>query len=419
MQVRTALPYRLLASLTELSRRHLGLILISLLAVACYGSAEEAELGATAAELTGGARDTGSPNVVLLLSWDSANAVGTLGTCTAEVVAPDVLLTAAHCLASRRQNYAAYLGHDGKNLGTPIDPSKSNVRAQLQMAKSVHAHPQYVTTQGYYDVGIVILQNKLSGIPLMPITRTVPSASAMSNVTIIGYGKTFDGDTSFAVTKYRAEGLKAKLDATHTLTVGDNVRHACVGDSGGPVLGDIDGVPTIIGVDSYSDETGDASRCRMPSHYQRVDVYLSFIDQYVPRAATGTPDAGVDASLGSDAGSDASADGGKGDAGGWSDAGSNDAGSPNGSVYPSAADAGTTTLDSGPLGNDGGMAADGGITMGGAPLLPIDDADDEGCNASGRSSRSSFAGVSMCLLLVGLFAWRRRAIARARLHQHR
>src|SRR5262245_44776273 len=130
------------------------LLPLAALPLACLSEPQE-ELSATSFEIAGGAQDRGDPAVVLLLSWDSSNPVGTLGTCTAELVAPDVLLTAAHCLASNRQNYAIYPGDDGRDLGTPLDPSKPAVRAQLRMAKAVHAHPQYVTTQGFYDVGVV------------------------------------------------------------------------------------------------------------------------------------------------------------------------------------------------------------------------------------------------------------------------
>jgi V8-like Glu-specific endopeptidase len=249
--------------------------------------------------VAGGMRDRGSPSVILLLSWDPSNAVGTLNSCTAEIVAPDVLLTAAHCLQKKGQTYAAYLGHDGNDLGMPIDPTKANVRAQLKMAKEIHPHPQYVTTQGFHDVGVVVLQTAITGIDPLPILRTAPTQAMLQDLDIIGYGKTHDRDTSFAVTKYRADGLTGRLDATHTLTVGDDERHACVGDSGGPVLADVDGVATIIGVDSYSDETGDASRCRMPSHYQRVDTYVAFLDRFIPAA---TPDAGIGGSPREDGG---------------------------------------------------------------------------------------------------------------------
>lgn len=367
-----------------------------LLAAGCADPNDE--LSEQSLKLTGGTRERGTPNVVLLLSWESSNPVGTLGTCTAELVAPDVLLTAAHCL-QKRGNYAAYLGDDGKDLGTPIDPGKSAVRARLRMARAVHAHPQYVTTQGYYDVGVVLLQEEIVGVPLLPILRSTPTAAMLRNVSIVGYGKTFDGDASFAVTKYRADGLSASLDATHTMTVGDAVRHACVGDSGGPVLADIDGVSTILGTDSYSDETGGPNRCRRPSYYQRVDLYLSFLDRYIPRVTPGTTgggdaDASIDAGPGGSPGDDAGPD-----------AADEDAGDDAGSTYDAgtAVDAGGTSW----MGDNvaDAASADSGVQFDAGAWEP--EADGDGCSISARRSRSA-ADSAFGLLALALFlAWRR------------
>lgn len=380
--------------------------------------APDDELPVGSQKIAGGERDRGTPSVVLLFAWDAFDPVGTLNTCTANVVAPDVLLTAAHCFQSNQQYYAAYLGDEGKELGTPIDPGSPNVRSQLHMVSEVHPHPQYVTTAGYYDVGIVVLQEPLVGVPALPILRTVPSASMLANVSIVGYGKTYDGDTSFAVTKHRADGLTATLDATHTMTVGDSFRHACVGDSGGPVLADVDGVTTIIGTDSYSDETGGPSRCRIASRYQRVDPYLDFLDQFIPPWGTES-DAGVDAGAG-----DAGPDGTSGDA---SVDASPDA-EVDGSVWGSddGFDAGRThdaagIADAGGLGSTGGTGntegtggtgdGDGGAmaSVDAGPLnattgwTAIEDSAGGGCSmASGPSGLSAPGGPGLIMLAVCL-----------------
>lgn len=407
MQIRTK--SRWTASVLSYSRWYALLLPAVTLPFACYSDPSD-EVTLTSSELTGGMRDSGDPSVVLLLSWDPANPVGTLGSCTAEVVAPNVLLTAAHCLQKKHQ-YAAYLGDDGRDLGTPIDPGKSNVRSQLHLAKEIHAHPQYVTTAGYFDIGVVILQDKLTGIPTLPINRTRPSASALSNVSIVGYGKTHDRDTTFAVTKYRADGLSATLDATHTMTVGDAAKHACVGDSGGPVLAQINGVSTIVGTDSYSDETGDASRCRIASHYQRVDTYLSFIDQHVPREVTGGPaDAGLDGSTasgdaGSSSGSDASVDAGRARDGG--------AGADSGAMVGMASTDGSV-IDSGRsdgnlgLGDSSTGQADASALGSTADLIPDDESDDGGCTVAKRTSKSSTQGTLVFAVLIALLLGRRR-----------
>ncbi|MDB4987529.1 MAG: Vitamin K-dependent protein [Myxococcaceae bacterium] len=362
----------------------------------------------TSEAIAGGSRDQGDPNVVLLISWNGSNPTGTLNSCTAEVVAPDVLLTAAHCLSENKQYYAAFLGADATVLRPPIDPSKSSVSAQLHMAREVHTHPQYVTTQGYYDVGVVILQESLTGVTPLPINRTAPTPSLLSDVSIVGYGKTYDGDSTFAVTKYRADGLSATLDPTNTMTVGNSVQHACVGDSGGPVLANIHGIATILGTDSYSDETGAATRCRMPSHYQRVDPYLSFLDQYVPRVAAdagigpSAVDAGHDAAVaGHDAGSNPSHAGHAGDAGradgpvGITGATTADpTGSSTGSMVR---DAGRSKVD--PYENDAGAQAEE------TDAEPHPSSD--GCSLA-QPSETSTRGVFTLVMLALILSWPRR-----------
>ncbi|MFT3926405.1 MAG: trypsin-like serine protease [Myxococcales bacterium] len=370
-------------------------LLVPLLALplACDSGPDE-NVNATSLELAGGTRDRGDPNVVLLLSWDSSDPVGTLGSCTAEVVAPNVLLTAAHCLDSNHEYNAAYLGDDGKALGTPIDPSQSSVKAQLHMAKAVHLHPEYVTSNGYYDIGLVILQDSLKNVTALPILRTKPTAAVLGNVSIVGYGKTHDRDTTFAVTKYRADELSAKLDPTDTITVGDTVQHACVGDSGGPVLAEVNGVWTIIGTDSYSDETGDASRCRMASHYQRVDPYLDFIDQYVPRGSSGGS-TGTDRDAGShvDAGSAS-------DAGKTADSGASGMADDTDDQNEAEEDAGAEDSDEG--------KADGGAAHGSVDFEPSQGSADDGCSIATRRSMPPTPGVFILAALAATVAWRRR-----------
>jgi hypothetical protein len=362
--------------------------------------------------------------VVLLLSWDSDDPVGTLGSCTAEVIAPDVLLTAAHCLDSDRENHAAYLGDDGNQLGRPVDPGEATVRAQLHMVRQAHPHPDHRPgpTSGYHDIGVVILQNRLTSVPVLPINRAPLGGATLKDLTIVGYGKTHDRDTTFAITKYRADGLSATLDPTETITVGDAVKHACVGDSGGPVFAQINGVRTIIGVDSYSDETGDATRCRMASHYQRVDPYLDFVDQYVPPGGTGgsagAGGAGAAGGAGGNPGSGGAgglgASGGAGGQGGSGAAAGGNSGGTAGAAWGGAGSGGTAGIGgfvgTGGAGGIGGGAAGwfGGAGVGGGAVNQ-EASEDEGCTIATHRPRPSVSGVLGLGLLTASVVRRRRA----------
>jgi len=98
-------------------------------------------------------------------------------------------------------------------------------------------------------------------------------------VRIVGYGANVArsrGDDGFGV-KRELTTRVAKVDRDF-VKVGKPGQTACKGDSGGPALMTIDGVETIVGLDSYSDAEGD---CTEGEFYQRVDTEAAFIAQYL------------------------------------------------------------------------------------------------------------------------------------------
>ena len=69
-------------------------VLVVLL-VGCSGSIDGSPSGETDAPIIGGVTDTADPAVVLLYANSGS-------ICTATVISPTVLLTAAHCVSPRR-----------------------------------------------------------------------------------------------------------------------------------------------------------------------------------------------------------------------------------------------------------------------------------------------------------------------------
>ncbi|WP_438010834.1 trypsin-like serine protease [Sorangium sp. So ce321] len=80
-------------------------------------------------------------------------------------------------------------------------------------------------------------------------------------------------------------GVKRHVSTTvNTVTplllgLGDADHHTCEGDSGGPALMNVSGVPTIVGVTSFGGRQA-PSLC-IDGWDTRVDLYLDFIDQFV------------------------------------------------------------------------------------------------------------------------------------------
>jgi secreted trypsin-like serine protease len=213
--------------------------------------------------IIGGEIDAGDPAVVLLAAYPQDRS--TLFTCTAVVIAPNALLTVAHCVDHPGFLFGVFFGADA----TPY-PTLVELEPQLAAVSAVHPHADYTRTAPFFaDIAVVELALPTAIVPLT-FARTPPTTDMVGgDVRIVGYGQTTFGVNNSA--KYAGTTVIAGLDADDTILIGNQVR-TCVGDSGGPAL--LDGV--VLGVDSYSDTTG----CADPAHFRRTDAFAAFIDQF-------------------------------------------------------------------------------------------------------------------------------------------
>jgi len=236
-------------------------------------------------EIIGGTTALDDDAVVWLVSYPPDRSV--LLSCTATVIAPDVLLTAAHCVdAANHPGYlfGAFLGADASAFPFLVD-----LEPHLLPVRSVHAHPDYLTTAPYHaDIAIAILEDDVTISPI-PLRRApVTAAMVGTEARIVGYGQATVGVASS--TRRQAVTVLAGIDTGDTIRVGDPAHRTCLGDSGGPALLDDGDGEQLIGVDSYADN----GNCDMAAHFRRVDQYLDFIDTYTggeqPDADAGVPD---------------------------------------------------------------------------------------------------------------------------------
>jgi hypothetical protein len=173
--------------------------------------------------------------------------------------------------------------HGGHVFGVFVGPDAAaydtiaKLKPKLLSVKSEHIPIAYNPAPPFRaDIGVVVLDQPISVTPL-PMNRKVLQASlAGTAARIVGYGQvTFN---KYNVTKNEATTVVQSLGPEDTVIVGDGVRRSCIGDSGGPALVMLDGVETIIGVDSYTETTG----CIEPANYRRTDVFTTFLDMYAP-----------------------------------------------------------------------------------------------------------------------------------------
>ena len=203
--------------------------------------------------------------------------VGSRGNfCTGSVIAPKLVLTAAHCV----QPGADYRIVDYSS-GQPA----------LQNVKSVAIHPAFkmdamLAHRATADVALLQLEqpakNKapaIVGMPDIPITVGGRFTIAGIGVTVRGDGKSGGGTRVAGLIATGKPGtLQIRLVDPVTNGVRDGIG-ACTGDSGGPVFEDKPNGSVLVGVISWSTGPNGAAGCGGLTGVTPLTLYRDWILQ--------------------------------------------------------------------------------------------------------------------------------------------
>lgn len=212
--------------------------------------------------------------------------------CTGTLIAPNVVLTAGHCLDPN------LVGGSVPGFTLSLDTFADPVVTPGAMAIP---HEQFsldnLPAEGgfseTFDVGLVILAQPITEVAPVPMPRPVdaPELVAGMPMQIAGYGAT-DAQGNGGGVMFDATTAMISLDTTELqVGMGAPQPQNCFGDSGGPGFATVGGVRRVIGVVSRSFDSG--PDCDAGGVDTRVDAYLAWIHDHLPAGAAVPCDSGL------------------------------------------------------------------------------------------------------------------------------
>lgn len=240
--------------------------------------------------------------VMLVSKSPDASGVESTSTCTGVVIAPDLILTAAHCVNLAQGLSPQERGAKTKVLAS-VDPLCAVIGHKRQDilldVRATIVHPRYSNYTKENDFALLYMNANMPA-PYVPARLALSNQTVTANDTvyIAGYGRTtdvgqtdpdenrlrygrlrvIDGDETYNL---RGQTINSAASSRFLILRNDETSSGCHGDSGGPamVVGR-DGRLSVVGIASfvYNKNYG-AFNCRSRLTYGRVSAHADWIRQ--------------------------------------------------------------------------------------------------------------------------------------------